>query len=39
MPHKELTDKQALEFMHFAAKLSTFKFRSDDEMLQFKADF
>ena len=39
MAHKELTDEQALEYMHFAARLSTFRFKTDEEMLQFKADF
>ena len=39
MKHKELTDDQALQFMHFAAKLSVFQFKTDAEMLQFKADF
>ena len=34
-----LSDGKALEYMSFSAKLSSLKFGSDAEMLQFKSDF
>ena len=37
--HITFSDKEALEFMAYAAKISMFKFNSSDEMLSFKADF
>ena len=34
-----LTDKEALEYMKFSAKMARVSFKSDAEMLSFKADF
>lgn len=35
----KISDKEALEYMTFAAKMSCLRFKSQDEMLQFKGDF
>ena len=34
-----LTDAEALEYMHFSAKMARVRFRDDAEMLSFKSDF
>ena len=36
---KTLTDDQALEYMHFAAKLAVLDFKDEQEMLTSKDDF
>ena len=35
----KLTDKQALEYMTFGAKMSCVRFKTEAEMLAFKGDF
>ena len=37
--HKSLTDDQALEYMHFAAKLAQLEFKDEEEMLTAKDEF
>jgi aspartyl/glutamyl-tRNA(Asn/Gln) amidotransferase C subunit len=39
LTHFTLTDEEALEYMKFSAKMARVSFRSDNEMLSFKADF
>jgi len=34
----KITDEEALKYMKFAAKMSCFKFKSEQEMLSFKGD-
>ena len=36
---KNLTDDQALEYMHFAAKLAQLEFKNEEEMLTAKDEF
>lgn len=36
---KEMSDESILEYMRFAAKLSMFEFKDDQELLSFKSDF
>jgi hypothetical protein len=35
----KLSDSEALDYMTFAAKMACVRFKSQDEMLQFKGDF
>ena len=35
----KLSDEEALEYMTFSAKMAMVSFKSQDEMLSFKADF
>jgi len=36
---QDISDEKILEYMRFAAKLSMFEFKNDQELLLFKSDF